>query len=99
MQSDSTLPAVARQARELLAERLQVASVDVRVVEVTEVTWSDTSIGCPQPGMAYAQKLVNGTRVLLEFGGREYHYHAGGGRGPFYCADPQAPASGAYGDA
>lgn len=81
------------QARRDLAERLSVAGDEVEVVEVEEVTWRDTSLGCPRPGMAYAQRLVNGSRIVLRANGKDYHYHAGGGRAPFYCEDPQSPAA------
>jgi hypothetical protein len=82
-----------------LAGRLQIDPAAVAVVSVEEVTWPDASIGCPQPEMSYAQVLVNGTRMVLEAGGIEYHYHSGGGGDPFSCADPQDPIPGGGGDA
>ncbi len=81
-------------ARVDLAQRLGVTAEQIEVASVEEVTWRDTSIGCPQPGMMYAQRLVNGSRIVLRAGGAEYHYHAGGGREPFYCERPQPPAAG-----
>ncbi|WP_123913600.1 hypothetical protein [Georgenia muralis] len=78
-------------AVEDLTDRLGVAAEDVAVVRVEEVTWRDASLGCPSPGMAYAQVLTNGTLVVLEVDGTTYEYHSGGSRAPFLCENPQAP--------
>lgn len=78
-------------ARADLARRLGVGEDDIEVISEREVTWPDGSIGCPQPGMAYTQALVNGSQIVLRHTGVDYHYHAGGSRGPFYCADPRPP--------
>jgi hypothetical protein len=72
-----------------LAKRLGVAASEVTVVSSTEVTWSDGSLGCPQPGMNYTQALVEGFRVILEAAGKQYHYHSAGSRAPFLCTNPQ----------
>lgn len=40
------------------------------------VTWSDSALGCPRPGMTYAQVLVPGWRLAVHGGGRERIYHA-----------------------
>lgn len=81
-----------------LADRLGVDDSVVTVVTQEEVTWPDQSLGCPQPDMRYAQVLVNGSLIVLDVGGTAYEYHSGGGRGPFYCANPTKPTSGGYGD-
>ena len=82
-----------------LATRLGVDASKVTLVSQEEVTWSDGSLGCPQPDMSYIQVLVNGSLIILEAGGTDYEYHSGGGRGPFYCSNPIDPVSGDYGDA
>ena len=76
------------QAKADLAERLGVPVDDVTVVSSEEVTWPDSSLGCPQPGMMYAQVLTDGSRILLSAGGRTYEYHSGGHRPPFLCETP-----------
>ncbi|PSL06647.1 TetR family transcriptional regulator [Haloactinopolyspora alba] len=76
-----------------LAGRLGVDAAAITVAAVQEVTWRDSSLGCPKPGMAYQQMLVDGHRIVLEHAGHRYEYHAGGRRGPFLCDDPQPPAS------
>jgi hypothetical protein len=83
-----------------LAGRLGVDTSSIEVVSVEEVTWRDGSIGCPQPGMSYTQALVNGSRIVLRVSGQDHQYNSGGGRDPFYCANPSDPVPGQddYGD-
>lgn len=94
MPSNPTIPTpsspTVQQAKEDLAQRLDIAVEAIEVVQVEEVTWRDGSLGCPQPGMAYTQALVNGTRIKLEANGQIYHYHSGGGA-PFLCENPEEP--------
>ena len=77
-----------------LATRLSVDQSAITLVSQEEVTWSDGSLGCPQPDMSYIQVLVNGSLIVLEVDGKTYEYHSGVGRDPFYCPNPTAPASG-----
>lgn len=79
------------QAKSDLARRLGVQAGEVKLVSSEEVTWRDGSLGCPQPGMRYTQVLINGSRIVLEAGGKRYYYHSGGRRGPFLCTNPQPP--------
>lgn len=72
-------------ARADLAKRLGVPVEEVKVLERSEKTWPDGSLGCPQPGMNYTQALVEGSLLVLEAGGERYNYHAGGGREYFLC--------------
>lgn len=76
------------QAVDDLAAALGVDAGDVEVVSVEEVTWRDGSRGCAQPGMAYTQALVDGSRITLRAGGRTYEYHAGGSQPPARCDKP-----------
>jgi hypothetical protein len=64
---------------------------DIVVVANEEVTWRDSSAGCPQKGMSYLQVLTDGTRIILQVDNRRFEYHAGGQRDLFYCASPQPP--------
>jgi hypothetical protein len=76
------------------ADDAGVAIDEVRIVTAEEVTWSDGSLGCPQPGMAYTQALVAGYRVVLEIGGDELNFHAAQGGEFFFCEDPHPPVEG-----
>jgi hypothetical protein len=77
------------QARADLSERLGVAPDQIELMAFDAVTWPDGSLGCPQPGMAYTQVLVDGARIVLAYNGQTYEYHSGGRRAPFWCENPQ----------
>ena len=71
-----------------LAPRLDVDEAEITPVSATSVMWPNGGLGCPEPGMQYAQVLVDGSLVELEHGGQVYRYHVGGsGDAPFLC-DP-----------
>ncbi len=79
------LSPVVERARADLATRLGVEESVIEVVSAELVTWSDGSLGCPQPGMMYTQALVEGSRVVLGSEGTLYPYHAGPDGEPFLC--------------
>ena len=90
---DASLTPVVDRAIADLTERLGV-SRDAVVVEVAgSVTWSDASCGCPEPGRAYAQVLVDGVYVRLLAAGRSFHYHGGGRHQLFLCEAADPPGS------
>jgi hypothetical protein len=78
---------VIRMAIEDLSGRLGLAPEAIRLVSAEAVKWSDASLGCPQPGMMYAQVITPGFRVLLEAGGKEYEYHTDQGRFVVLCEE------------
>jgi hypothetical protein len=57
----------------------------ITVVSAESVTWSDGSLGCPEPGMLYTQALVPGYRVVLQAGEERLEYHAGARGQPKFC--------------
>lgn len=90
---DPGLQSFVEVAVEDLAGRLGVQAGDIRIVSAEAVSWGDTSLGCPQPGMRYAQVVTDGTQIVLEHDGDRYDYHSGGDRTPFLCEQPSAPTS------
>ncbi|MCX7707861.1 MAG: hypothetical protein N2204_07620 [Anaerolineae bacterium] len=58
-----------------LAGRLGIPESAITVRAVEAVEWPDASLGCPRPGMMYAQVITPGYRIVLEAGGRTYDYH------------------------
>ena len=62
-------------AKEHLANELGIASGDVTAMAVEPVEWSDASLGCPEPGKAYAQVITPGYRIVFEAGQKEYELH------------------------
>ena len=89
---DADMKSQVNKAIQDLASRLNILSDEIKVIRTENVTWRDGSLGCPQEGMMYTQALAPGTLIVLSSGDVEYEYHSGGGRNPFYCTKPQAPA-------
>jgi len=75
-------------AKDDLAQQLSIDAAEIGLVEYQAVTWRDGSLGCPRPGMAYTQALVEGYRIQLQVKSTQYDYHGAAGRDPFYCPKP-----------
>lgn len=89
--SDIETPAgaeeVVRLAREDLAQKLDLAAETIRLVSCEAVEWRDASLGCPQPGMMYAQVITPGFRVVLEAERKRYEYHTDRSRIVVLCGE------------
>jgi hypothetical protein len=91
-QTTSAPAALLDSLRADLARRTGVAAGDVHVVSARAMWWNDGSLGCPQPGMAYMQMIVDGYWVILEAQGRQYDYRTGPGDAFVLCErPPQTP--------
>ena len=84
---DPSLAAWADLARADLAVRLAIDAASIEVERLGSVTWSDAACGCPDPDLAQVQVPVDGAYAALIADGVRFHYHGGGRRGPFLCAD------------
>jgi len=88
-------PLVEAQAAEPLVElsradlacRLGIDGAKIEVLSAEEVQWPDASLGCPQPGMAYAQVQTPGFKIMLQARGQTYTYHTDEGRTAVLCQD------------
>ena len=76
-----------------LAGYLSVDSSSIVVGVVEEVVRRMSGLGCPRPGMVYAQVLVDGLRIVLVHDGTDYVYHSGGMVDPFLCLPEPAKDS------
>ena len=71
---------VVQTAKKDLAERLNLTERTIEFVgSIEEVTWPDSSLGCPEPGKVYSQALIPGFKFQLRGGGKIYQVHAGNG--------------------
>ena len=57
------------------AKRFNVAESAVVLARAEQLTWSDGSLGCPEPGRMYTQMLVAGFRVVATTGAGALTYH------------------------
>ncbi len=69
-------------------------AASITVADDRDVTWPDASLGCPEPGTRYIQRLTEGRLVVLECAGTRHEYHGGPDGTLAYCAVPAPPAHG-----
>ena len=62
-------------ARRDLAGRIGVTEREIQFVSADSKTWGDASLGCPEPGMQYAQAQVPGWVLTFRQGERLFTYH------------------------
>jgi hypothetical protein len=74
--TSSSLDVLIEKATADLAQRLSISVTEIKLIEGIEVEWSDSSLGCPQEGMAYLQVITPGYRIALEANGTHYEYHS-----------------------
>lgn len=70
-----------RSAMADLAQRTGRELDGVEILAAESVTWSDASLGCPEPGMFYAQALTDGMRMHLLFQREKFDYRISGNHG------------------
>lgn len=83
---------IAMRAVKMLAEELNAPMTQVSVISIKPVNWPDSSVGCPQPGQAYAQVITPGHRIVLRARG-EIHVMHEAGSDPFVCKRSKPVAS------
>jgi hypothetical protein len=79
--SPGTIELSAVELDPVVADIARVAGVPVEAVTVISaesVTFPDGSLGCPVPGLAYTQVVVDGYRIVAEAGGKTYDYRGSG---------------------
>ena len=74
-----TLTGLQVEARQVLADRLSVPAAGLGLVSDEPVQWGDTSLGCPQAGMFYAQVITPGHRITFRQGEDTYEVHTASG--------------------
>ena len=88
------LPALIERSKADLAQRLSIPTSQIKVIQTKEAAWADVSLGCPQPGIDYAQIPTPGYIIVLEYAGDEFEYHASIRGNALYCENPTPPISG-----
>ena len=72
---NETEAALATRAIDDLAATTGVDPASITLVSIEPVEWRDSSLGCPQPDMMYAQMLTPGYRIVLSTGDETVEYH------------------------
>lgn len=65
-----------RSVQTQLASDLDLSSRLVELVTMQPVTWTDTSLGCPQTGRIYTEVAIPGYHIVVSVGETEYIYHS-----------------------
>jgi hypothetical protein len=87
------LQAIEEQARFDLSRWFGLSDERITLVSAEEVEWPDAALGCPQPGMTYAQVITPGYRLTLQAGGETYLVHADLEGHAVLCGDEAVPLS------
>lgn len=82
---NSELQAMVDQALADAAQRTRLDRAALRVESAEEVTWTDGSLGCPNPGGMYTMALVPGYRIHIRAGTQLLDYHASRRGPPMLC--------------
>jgi hypothetical protein len=75
-------------ARRAAAERLGIPPEQLAIERVESRDWSDSSLGCPQPGFSYAQVITPGYLIVISGAGQTLAYHADTRGQLVLCANP-----------
>jgi hypothetical protein len=58
-----------------LSKQTGLPTDQINIDSVTAMEWPDSSLGCPQEGMMYAQVITPGYLIGLSAQGKTYEYH------------------------
>jgi hypothetical protein len=59
-----------------IASDLGIPVDEIDVLRDEPRQWPDASLGCPQPGMVYADVITPGSLLVVSAGGKQIEYHA-----------------------
>ena len=62
-------------ARQAYVEAQALPYIGPAVLAFDPVEWGDTSLGCPMPGLVYAQVITPGFRLVFDYQGQQNEYH------------------------
>ncbi|NWF69844.1 MAG: hypothetical protein HXY40_12235 [Chloroflexi bacterium] len=80
-------------AQRRLAQELDLPLRRIQLVDLRLVRWTDSSLGCPQPEQTYTPMQIDGYRIVLSVGERQYVFHTDFDRLiPCDAQDEQLPA-------
>jgi hypothetical protein len=77
-------------AKRTVADFLSLPTSEITPVSMESKNFGDASLDCPVAGMAYAQVITPGHRVVVEAEGRRFDVRVSGGSGRI-CRKPAGP--------
>ena len=73
---DSQIARVESAARKHLSDEQSINGSVADLARVERVDWPNTSLGCPKEGLAYAQVITPGYRLVFDYAGASYDVHS-----------------------
>ena len=77
--------------RSAIADLQQRVGEELALIQISraeQVTWADSSLGCPEPGLGYTQELSAGIWLVLSYQGQAFDYRITGVQGSL-CTQAQ----------
>ena len=62
-------------AKTSLAAKINTSVDRITLSEVNAVQWTDSSLGCPRPGVTYTEVITPGYQIQLEAEGKVFIFH------------------------
>ena len=62
-------------SRQAYVEARALPYIGPAILVFDPVEWGDTSLGCPMPGLVYAQVITPGFRLVFDYQGQQNEYH------------------------
>lgn len=75
LQIDPAAAELAALARRRVATELDLPVQRVRLVSIRPYTWTESSLGCPQPDQTYSTVSTEGYRIVVRAGEQDYLFH------------------------
>jgi hypothetical protein len=79
--ANKAVSAAAAVAISTVAKQTGAPPEQISIRSEAAVQFSDSSLGCPKPGMAYLLVITPGYKILAEYGGKVYDVRVAGNRG------------------
>lgn len=79
---------VVKLAEQDLAKKIGIPLGQISLLEVSQTSWADGSLGAPRPGLTYSQTVTPGYQITLQANGQAYVYHSDTGRLVVFCGTP-----------
>jgi hypothetical protein len=84
---DAGLQNLIDKARMDLAQQLSIPMTQIHLIQAISATWQDSSLECPQLGLAYSQVLTPGYLIQLQADNRVYEYHTDADQLVVFCGE------------
>ncbi len=87
-QSPNESTSLVRLAKADAAQKFNLDEADIKVEQLSQISWNDSSLGCPKPEGVYLQVITPGWKIKLNSGNNIYEYHSDQSR-VIYCDNPK----------